>query len=89
MSNTIHHAVARARHHYLRLGLVLTGLVLACASALDNRWARTRACGDRGSESVEKAVLVAIGLAVAVGLGYAIRALVTSLQGQLKAPTQP
>jgi hypothetical protein len=89
MTNAIHDIVTRARHHYVRLGLVLTGLVLACASALDNRWARIRASGDRGSESVEKAVLVAIGLAVAVGLGFAIRALVTQLQGQLKPPTQP
>ncbi|GAA1937788.1 hypothetical protein [Amycolatopsis minnesotensis] len=89
MSNTIHHIVTRARHHYVRLGLVLTGLVLACTNALDTRWARIRASGDRGSESVEKAVLVAIGLAVAVGLGFAIKALVTSFQGQLKPPNQP
>ncbi|NKQ51987.1 hypothetical protein HFP15_03720 [Amycolatopsis sp. K13G38] len=92
MSNTIHHTiriVAGARHHYVRLGLALTGLLFACANGLDTRWARMRACGDRGSESVEKAVLVAIGLAVAVGLGFAIRTLVVQLQGQYKPPTQP
>jgi hypothetical protein len=90
MSDTIQHIVARARHRSVRLGLVLTVLVLACASAVDARWARIRASGDRGSESVEKAVLVAIGLAVAVGLGFAIRALVGQLQGQLTPPpTQP
>ena len=94
MSNTIQLLIASARRHYARLGLVLTGLVLTCTSAvhhsaLTDRWARIRASGDRGSESVEKAVLVAIGLAVAIGLGFAIRALVVQFQDQLKAPTQP
>ncbi|ASR36606.1 hypothetical protein BAY61_18160 [Prauserella marina] len=64
--------------------LVLASVAMALAAQVETRWARVRAAGDRGSESVEKAVLVAIGLAVVIGLGAAIRAVVQKYQGQLE-----
>ena len=63
---------------------VLT-LVLATTTALDHLRSRARRIrfDDEGSETTEKAVLTAIGLAVAVGLGAAITAVVNKYQGQI------
>ncbi|WP_263249581.1 hypothetical protein [Saccharopolyspora rosea] len=60
-------------------------LVLAATTALDRlpRWAARVQADDTGSETTEKAVLTAIGLAVAVGLGAAITAVVNKYQGQI------
>ncbi|MGW0891505.1 hypothetical protein [Saccharopolyspora sp. NPDC002578] len=60
-------------------------LVLATTTALDHLTTRTRRIriDDEGSETTEKAVLTAIGLAVAVGLGAAITAVVNKYQGQI------
>lgn len=84
MLNNLDCYVTAARRHGAQLGLILTGWVLALVTTAETRWERARASGDRGSESVEKAVLVAIGLAVAIGLGFAIRAAVQNYQGQIK-----
>ncbi|WP_414943838.1 hypothetical protein [Amycolatopsis sp. cmx-11-32] len=73
-----------ARRRCADVSLMLSGMVLALVATVENRWARVRASGDRGSESVEKAVLVAIGLVVAIGLGVAIRAAVTNYQSQIR-----
>lgn len=75
-------------HHTTQLGtrfaMFAYGLALALAARLEHRWARVRASGNRGSESVEKAVLVAIMLAVVIGLAVAIRAVVQKYQGKLQ-----
>lgn len=42
-----------------------------------------RARSDRGSETVEKAILAAVGLGLATGLGFAITALVHKYQNQI------
>ncbi|GAA4869955.1 hypothetical protein [Saccharopolyspora cebuensis] len=67
------------------LGHLVLRLVLAVTRFLD--WAQRRArrlrFDDEGSETTEKAVLTAIGLAVAVGLGAAITAVVNKYQGQI------
>ncbi|WP_409493950.1 hypothetical protein [Amycolatopsis sp. cmx-11-12] len=72
------------RRRGAQFGLFLAAWVLSLAVTGEDQWTRARASGDRGSESVEKAVLVAIGLAVAIGLGFAIRAAVQTYQGQIK-----
>ncbi|GAA5119800.1 hypothetical protein [Haloechinothrix salitolerans] len=84
MPKKVGHIVTGAQQHPTQLVLVLTSLVLTLASTVQDRWERVRASGDRGSESVEKAVLVAIGLAVVIGLAFAIRAVVQKYQGQLQ-----
>lgn len=84
MPKTVGRIHARVRWRYGQLVGVLTGLAVALVTTVENRWARVRASGDRGSESVEKAVLVAIGLAVVLGLAFAIRAVVQKYQGQLQ-----
>ncbi|WP_243793810.1 hypothetical protein [Saccharopolyspora gloriosae] len=63
---------------------VLT-LVLATTDTLDHLATRARRIqiDDEGSETTEKAVLTAIGLAVAVGLGAAITGVVNKYQGQI------
>ncbi|GAB2677285.1 hypothetical protein GCM10027271_42640 [Saccharopolyspora gloriosae] len=63
---------------------VLT-LVLSTTTALDHLATRAHRIrfDDTGSETTEKAVLTAIGLAVAVGLGAAITAVVNKYQGQI------
>lgn len=58
-------------------------VVKAVFALVERQWVRARASGDRGSESVEKAVLVAIGLAIALGLAVAIRAVVQKYQAQI------
>lgn len=64
--------------------LALT-VVLATTTAMDaiTNKARRIHLDDEGSETTEKAVLTAIGLAVAVGLGAAITAVVNKYQGQI------
>ncbi|WP_134666119.1 MULTISPECIES: hypothetical protein [unclassified Amycolatopsis] len=84
MPKKVGHIITGTQQRPAQLVLVFTGLVLALASTAQDRWARVRASGDRGSESVEKAVLVAIGLAVVIGLAFAIRAVVQKYQGQLQ-----
>lgn len=58
-------------------------VIQAVFAQVERQWARAHASGDRGSESVEKAVLVAIGLAIALGLAVAIRAVVQKYQAQI------
>ncbi|WP_275293511.1 hypothetical protein [Amycolatopsis sp. La24] len=65
------------------LALIVVKSVFALVFVVEQQWARARASGDRGSESVEKAVLVAIGLAIALGLAVAIRAAVQKYQAQI------
>lgn len=84
MRKTVGHIFTHARQRPAQLAWVLVGLVLTLASTVHDSWAQVRAAGDRGSESVEKAVLVAIGLAVVIGLAFAIRAVVQKYQGQLQ-----
>lgn len=76
---TLTHRTTTALEHLALL------LVLTTTTALDrlaHRAAQLRT-EDTGSETTEKAVLTAIGLAVAVGLGAAITAVVNKYQGQL------
>lgn len=84
MLNDLNRYAATVRRRGARLGLILTQWVLTLIITAEHQCERARASGDRGSESVEKAVLVAIGLAVAIGLGFAIRAAVQTYQGQIK-----
>ncbi|MCA1229548.1 hypothetical protein [Saccharopolyspora sp. 6M] len=60
-------------------------LVLAATTVVDHLTTRAHRIrfDDEGSETTEKAVLTAIGLAVAVGLGAAITAVVNKYQGQI------
>lgn len=62
---------------------LLTVTYLDVTDRLERRWRQARASGDTGSETVEKAVLVAIMLAAALGLAAAIRALVNAYQTQI------
>ncbi|AIG74386.1 Putative membrane protein [Amycolatopsis japonica] len=84
MLNHLKRCAITVRRRGARLGLFLTAWVLSYVVTAEDQWTRARASGDCGSESVEKAVLVAIGLAVAIGLGFAIRAAVQTYQGQIK-----
>lgn len=84
MYTTICNRLRAAQRQFTQLVLIVTGLALSLATYTVTRWDRVRGSGDRGSESVEKAVLVAIGLAVAIGLGFAIKAAVEKYQGQIK-----
>lgn len=70
---------ARAAAH-LRHALAMTTVwTLLWIQARPDR----RSLADDHGEVTEKAVLVAIGLGIALGLGAAIRALVARYQGQL------
>lgn len=62
---------------------LLTVTYLDATDRLERRWRQARASSDTGSETVEKAVLVAIMLAAAIGLAAAIRALVNAYQTQI------
>ncbi|MGC7093962.1 hypothetical protein ACPZ19_04800 [Amycolatopsis lurida] len=84
MRNKINRCLNTAWQRSVHLALSLTVVALSLAHTAETRWERARASGDRGSESVEKAVLVAIGLAIAIGLGFAIRAAVQNYQNQIK-----
>ncbi|RBM17406.1 hypothetical protein DI005_22210 [Prauserella sp. PE36] len=83
MTKTMDRCVSSARSHSAQLALTLAGMAMVLIATVEKRCERVRASGDRGSESVEKAVLVAIGLAIAIGLGFAIRAAVQNYQGQI------
>lgn len=79
----VHRGLARAvaTGEYALVMLVCwtaTGLARA-----ESRWQQLR-FDDEGSETTEKAVLTAIGLAVALGLGAAITAVVNKYQGQIR-----
>lgn len=66
------------------LGIAAALWLLACAVEVRDRWNHVRASGDEGSETVEKAVIVAIALALAVGLGAAITAAVQKYQAKIQ-----
>jgi hypothetical protein len=76
-----HHKRVLARvAAYLRHALAMTTMwTLLWVQALADR----RSVADDHGEVTEKAVLVAIGLGIALGLGATIRALVARYQGQL------
>jgi Flp pilus assembly pilin Flp len=56
----------------------------ACWQAARQRLARLREQGERGASVVEYAIIAAIGLGLAIGLGAAITAVVHKYQGQIK-----
>ncbi|GAA3588313.1 hypothetical protein GCM10022222_86090 [Amycolatopsis ultiminotia] len=84
MFKTTQRALTVAFRYLTHLEHLLNVLALGLVVSVYRRWSRVRSSGDRGSESVEKAVLVAIGLAVAIGLGVAIRGAVQNYQAQIK-----
>ncbi|MFD9964002.1 hypothetical protein [Amycolatopsis sp. NPDC058986] len=84
MSKTINRVLSGVRQGNDWLVLVVTGLAMTLVAGVESRWARMRASGDRGSESVEKAITAAVSAAVAIGLMIAIRAAVESHQAQIK-----
>lgn len=69
----------------LAFSLLLVGC-LALADQLNQRWQQARASGDRGSETVEKAVIAAILLAAAIGLTAAITGAIDSYKGRIQSP---
>ncbi|TDD41381.1 hypothetical protein [Saccharopolyspora elongata] len=62
--------------------LLLSAWITLARQNAQQRWGHAR-FDDTGSESTEKAVLTAIGLAAALGLGAAITAVVQKYQGQI------
>ncbi|PKW18761.1 hypothetical protein [Saccharopolyspora spinosa] len=74
---------ARTRHQVTTTVLLLGIWIAIAGQAVQDRWMRAR-FDDRGSESTEKAVLTAIALAAALGLGAAITAVVSKYQGQIR-----
>lgn len=58
--------------------------MLTATDMLRRRWNQITARADEGSETVAKAVLVAIALGLAVALGAAITAVVKKYQAQIK-----
>ncbi|SDY01186.1 hypothetical protein SAMN05216215_1018132 [Saccharopolyspora shandongensis] len=62
--------------------LVLSVWITLASESVQQRGEHAR-FDDTGSESTEKAVLTAIGLAAALGLGAAITAVVQKYQGQI------
>lgn len=84
MSNALDNLTTRARQRHARLLLTLATMALVLTNTGQFRRAWARARDDRGSESVEKAVLVAIGLGAAVGLAFVIRAVVQKYQAQIQ-----
>lgn len=77
-----HRATVTARA--LEALLDLCPLLLACWQAGRQRLTRLREQSDRGASVVEYAIIAAIGLGLAVGLGAAITAVVHKYQGQIK-----
>jgi Flp pilus assembly pilin Flp len=67
-----------ARYDPLLLGL------LAAWDAAQHRLRQLRADGERGATVVEYAIITAIALGLAVGLGAAITAVVHKYQGKIK-----
>lgn len=74
------HLVSR---HARAVLLVLVWALVTTRLCLQTRW-NNLSFDDRGSETTEKAVLTAIGLGLALGLGAAITAVVTKYQGQIQ-----
>lgn len=74
-----HRRVVTRLGAYLRHALAMTTVCLLWVHARADR----RILADDRGEVTEKAVLVAIGLGIALGLGAAIRAVVARYQGQL------
>jgi MFS family permease len=75
-----------------RFSMALSLLFVAClalAARLSDRWDQARASGDRGSETVEKAVIAAILLAAALGLTAAITGVIGDYKGRIQSPSQP
>ena len=76
------HAILFARRAYDRVALAITVAIAWLANGpLLSR--HTRAEVEEGSETTEKAVITAIALGLAVGLGAAITAVVHKYQGQI------
>lgn len=72
-----------------RASLVFSLLLVGClalADRLNQRWQQARTSGDRGSETVEKAVIAAILLAAAIGLTAAITGAIDSYKGRIQSP---
>ncbi|SEP53798.1 hypothetical protein [Amycolatopsis saalfeldensis] len=84
MSDKKDRDLVAVRRRSAELVPALTGLALVLVATVQARWERVRASGDSGSESVEKAVIAAVSLAVAIGLVAAVRAVVQHYQGQLQ-----
>ena len=77
MSQNVVATVRRCRHAFTLLWLT-TALLLHAGPPHSGRHRR-----DEGSETIEKAVLTAIGLGVALGLAAAIAGVVHKYQGQI------
>ncbi len=73
----------RGRLLFTRITLAYLDLLDTLWSQLRTRWRQARATGDAGSETVEKAVIVAAMLGLAVGLAAVINAVVNNYQGQI------
>lgn len=73
----------RGRLLFTRITLAYLDLLDTLWSQLRTRWRQARATGDAGSETVEKAVIVAAMLGLAVGLAAVINAVVKNYQGQI------
>jgi hypothetical protein len=71
-----------ARRAYDRVALAMT-VAIAWLTTDPCRSGRARAEAEEGSETTEKAVITAIALGLAVGLGAAITAVVHKYQGQI------
>ncbi|MGI8311673.1 hypothetical protein [Saccharopolyspora sp. ASAGF58] len=74
--------ITHLRRHVMTAVMLVTAWIVIAGQAVQDRWMRAR-FDDRGSESTEKAVLTAIALAAALGLGAAITAVVSKYQGQI------
>ncbi|MEV5542043.1 hypothetical protein AB0L13_34945 [Saccharopolyspora shandongensis] len=73
----------RRLHRHATTALLLLSFWVALASENARQRGEHARFDDTGSESTEKAVLTAIGLAAALGLGAAITAVVQKYQGQI------
>lgn len=71
---------ARRTYHQLAVATTVVAAWLVTSPQLSQR---TRAEVEEGSETTEKAVITAIALGLAVGLGAAITAVVHKYQGQI------
>ncbi|MGW1680089.1 hypothetical protein [Saccharopolyspora sp. NPDC002376] len=75
-------ALRRLHRHTAAVLLLLTVWFTLAGHSVQQRWRQAR-FDDTGSESTEKAVITAISLAAALGLGAAITAVVQKYQGQI------
>ncbi|KAA5825505.1 hypothetical protein F1721_32920 [Saccharopolyspora hirsuta] len=76
-------ALRYLHRHTNALLLQLTVWFTVATAVVQQRWEQAR-FDDTGSESTEKAVITAISLAAALGLGAAITAVVQKYQGQIR-----